>query len=196
MSDKSRAILTLIAGGRSYDQILTSVQDCTYLDIFNAAAEALGLETSESDAVTWTEETLSKALPERELVIMRARLGLVDGKRHTLDEIGQQLGISRERVRQLEGRAQRRLRRFNASGTLRQPANRETAPWVVEARKVYPRAYEPWTDAEDVRLTDLFESGTPAEEIAATLERGLRAIAARLVRLGLIEKRSDLITGS
>lgn len=49
-------------------------------------------------------------LPEREAQILRLRFGLNGAKAYTLEEIGQQFGVSRERIRQLEARALRRMR--------------------------------------------------------------------------------------
>jgi RNA polymerase primary sigma factor len=48
-------------------------------------------------------------LPERERRIIRLRFGLEDGRQHTLDEIGRVVGLTRERVRQLERDTLRRL---------------------------------------------------------------------------------------
>lgn len=58
------------------------------------------------------EELLSamKNLSEREENILLCRLGLYDGKIWTLEEIGLKLGITRERVRQLETQAIRKLK--------------------------------------------------------------------------------------
>jgi RNA polymerase primary sigma factor len=53
-------------------------------------------------------------LDDRERYIIRNRFGLLGGKEQTLEEIGQQLNLSRERVRQLEREAKAKLR-----GTLR-----------------------------------------------------------------------------
>jgi len=49
-------------------------------------------------------------LPPRERAILCLRYGLVDGKCHTLDALGKRFGITRERVRQLEQKALRRMR--------------------------------------------------------------------------------------
>jgi RNA polymerase primary sigma factor len=58
-------------------------------------------------------EELSAALndlPERERRILQLRYGLVDGQRRTLEEVGVAFGITRERTRQIEAEALRRLR--------------------------------------------------------------------------------------
>jgi RNA polymerase sigma factor (sigma-70 family) len=49
-------------------------------------------------------------LPDREATIVRMRYGLYDGRPHTLDEIGRAVGLTRERVRQLEKEALGKLR--------------------------------------------------------------------------------------
>ena len=58
-------------------------------------------------------EELSAALnglPERERKILQLRYGLLDGQRRTLEEVGVAFGITRERTRQIEAEALRRLR--------------------------------------------------------------------------------------
>lgn len=53
---------------------------------------------------------LLEALNERERQVIRLRYGLEDGKPHTLEEIGNELDVTRERVRQIEARAMEKLR--------------------------------------------------------------------------------------
>jgi RNA polymerase primary sigma factor len=53
-------------------------------------------------------------LPNREAHILQLRYGLLDGETHTLEEVGQQIGVTRERVRQLEAQALNRLRNSSA----------------------------------------------------------------------------------
>ena len=53
---------------------------------------------------------LLNALNDREKQVIRLRYGLEDGKTHTLEEIGEELKVTRERVRQIESRAMEKLR--------------------------------------------------------------------------------------
>ena len=55
------------------------------------------------------EEILSTLTP-REARVLRLRFGLDDGRTYTLEEVGQKFGLTRERIRQIEGRALRQLR--------------------------------------------------------------------------------------
>jgi RNA polymerase primary sigma factor len=55
------------------------------------------------------EEVLATLSP-REARILRLRFGLDNGKAYTLEEVGQKFGLTRERIRQIEGKALRRLR--------------------------------------------------------------------------------------
>jgi RNA polymerase primary sigma factor len=60
------------------------------------------------------------SLSDRERRIIEMRFGLGDGRRYTLDEVGQELGITRERVRQIEKKALGKLRHPRYSRRLRE----------------------------------------------------------------------------
>ena len=53
------------------------------------------------------------ALTSREKLVLQLRFGLGQGHQHTLAEVGDQLQISRERVRQIENEALQKLRRLD-----------------------------------------------------------------------------------
>ena len=75
-------------------------------------AVAFGLLREQLTAVLAT-------LPEREATVVRMRHGLVDGTPRTLDEIGKRLGLTRERIRQIEKATMAKLRHPSRSQVLR-----------------------------------------------------------------------------
>jgi RNA polymerase primary sigma factor len=65
-------------------------------------------------------EEVLKTLNPREVRILRMRFGLAhNGRSYTLEEVGQKFGLTRERIRQIEGQALRRLRHPSRSRDLR-----------------------------------------------------------------------------
>ena len=64
------------------------------------------------------EEVLSTLSP-REARILRLRYGLINGRAYTLEEVGRKFGLTRERIRQIQGKALRRLRHPRRSRLLR-----------------------------------------------------------------------------
>jgi RNA polymerase primary sigma factor len=58
-------------------------------------------------------------LPDRSAAVMRMRFGLDDGRARTLDEVGKELGLTRERIRQIERDTLRELRKSEAASTLK-----------------------------------------------------------------------------
>ncbi len=81
----------------------------------------LGMFVEDQDTPTPSQATYQKMLSEkleavlatlspREARILRLRFGLENGKTYTLEEVGEKFGLTRERIRQIEGKALRRLR--------------------------------------------------------------------------------------
>ena len=64
------------------------------------------------------EEALSELNP-KEQEVLRLRFGLNDGRERTLDEIGKKFGVTRERIRQIEAKALRKLRHPSRSKKLK-----------------------------------------------------------------------------
>jgi RNA polymerase primary sigma factor len=114
-------------------------------DIIKVAQEPLSLETpigkeedsrlgdfiedreAEAPATTVAHELLREDLTEvlaglspRERDVLRLRFGLDDGRQRTLEEVGQLFGVTRERIRQIEAKALRKLRHPNRSRRLKE----------------------------------------------------------------------------
>jgi RNA polymerase primary sigma factor len=64
-------------------------------------------------------EEILKGLSERERKVLEMRFGLKDGTARTLEEVGQEFGVTRERIRQIEAKALRKLRHPIRSRKLR-----------------------------------------------------------------------------
>ncbi len=68
---------------------------------------------AESTSNTMLAEALTEilgTLTQREADVLKMRFGMYDGRNHTLEEVGQKFGVTRERIRQIENKAIRKLR--------------------------------------------------------------------------------------
>ena len=71
-----------------------------------------------ADALARHREILTSLSP-REGRVLQLRFGLKDGKSHTLEEVGKKFGVTRERIRQIEAKALRKLRHPSRSRKLK-----------------------------------------------------------------------------
>ena len=156
---------------------------------------------------------------ERYWLILNRRFGLIGGKGETFQEIGVELGISRERVRQLEKKAIRKLalpsrkkllkekisyqvsvwlrgishysivtpEPFNVNGSVEQKNDKKVPDYVMEKRKKFPRAYEPWSVEEEKFLQAEFLKNKNTKQLSGLFQRSEGAIKSRLRKLNLID---------
>ena len=95
-------------------------EEDSHLGDFIQDAEA----SQPSEAASYTllreqlEEVLTTLTP-REEQVLRMRFGLIDGKAHTLEEVGKEFDVTRERIRQIESKALRKLRHPSRSKKLK-----------------------------------------------------------------------------
>lgn len=64
-------------------------------------------------------DTVLETLTDREEKVLRMRFGLLDGRNRTLEEVGREFGVTRERIRQIEAKALRKLRHPSRSKKLK-----------------------------------------------------------------------------
>lgn len=107
--EKSKTIEKLTIEPVSINTPIGEEQDSTLADFI--PAEDVDLEVSVEKTVL--KEEVKKAvetLSEREQFVLNMRFGLKDGRPKTLEEVGDVIGVTRERIRQIEAKALRRLR--------------------------------------------------------------------------------------
>ena len=87
-------------------------EEATIADLIaDAGARAPAEEAEEEVFAQSLEEALRQHLTPREVQVIALRFGLRDQRERTLSEVGQEMGMSRERARQIEAEAMRKLRR-------------------------------------------------------------------------------------
>ena len=84
-------------------------EDSKLEDFVQDSAQSVERTVMQARLKEQVDEALRK-LPEREEQVLRLRFGLDDGRERTLEEVGREFNVTRERIRQIEAKALRRLR--------------------------------------------------------------------------------------
>ena len=85
--------------------------------------QQLGREPTPEEIAKEMDMSVMKTLTPREAKVLRLRFGLDDGKARTLEEVGKEFDVTRERIRQIEAKALRKLRHPSRSKKLRDYMN-------------------------------------------------------------------------
>lgn len=107
---KVQLLIQAMRGVESIDAPIGDDEDATKLDFVRGDDE---LDPQRRFMVTAMEEEIKKSLDrltEREATVLRLRYGIGTSHDHTLEEVGRSMGLTRERVRQIESAAIRKLR--------------------------------------------------------------------------------------
>jgi len=107
----------------SLDQTIGEKGDSQLGDFIHDPEAMLTIEAVSFTLLQEHVHSVLATLSEREANIVRLRFGLIDGRPHTLDEIGHIHGVTRERIRQIETKAMAKLRHPSRSQALRDYLN-------------------------------------------------------------------------
>jgi RNA polymerase primary sigma factor len=117
--DKVENLLEIARRPVSLETPIDEEGDSTFGDFVEDVTSPAPAEEVATNLLHEQLNTALDRLPPREAQILRLRYGLEDGRVYTLEEVGQAIGVTRERVRQLEAQALNRLRQSSAHVILR-----------------------------------------------------------------------------
>ncbi len=109
---RAERALRCVRSDLSLESPMDPAGEQTLLQILQVEEPEPDLHVLERDRLELVNESLIGSLDNREAEVIRAYFGLDGQERHTLGEIGANLGVTRERVRQIRNRALGKLRRF------------------------------------------------------------------------------------
>jgi len=119
-SEKARWLLRVSQRSISLDKPLGDEEDAGELGDFIVDETAPSpVQVTERQLLRESLERMLANLTPREARVLRLRFGLTGDHAHTLKEVGERIGVTRERVRQIEGKALRKLRHPRHSRVLR-----------------------------------------------------------------------------
>jgi RNA polymerase primary sigma factor len=107
---KVRAMISYLPDVRSLDVPVGEGEESPLMEFIDGNEEDTPAAHVEVSALASELEKAVGALPHREAQVLRLRYGIGGAREHTLEEVGKAIGVTRERARQIEARAIRKLR--------------------------------------------------------------------------------------
>ena len=119
-TEKIKNILKTAEEPVSLERPIGDEDNSTLADFIEDQDAAAPLDAAAKEILKEQVKNSLSALNERERQVLELRFGLVDGKDHTLEEVSQYFDVTRERIRQIEAKALRKLRHPSRSSDLRE----------------------------------------------------------------------------
>ncbi len=117
--ERVREILRISQDPVSLETPIGEEEDSHLGDFIEDRAALAPIEAAAYQLLREQVEDVLNTLSERERRVLELRFGLIDGRSRTLEEVGRDFGVTRERIRQIEAKALRKLRHPTRSRKLR-----------------------------------------------------------------------------
>ena len=117
--DKIRKVLKIAKEPISMETPIGDDEDSHLGDFIEDTQSSSPLDTATNDGLTEATRSVLSGLTARESKVLRMRFGIDMNTDHTLEEVGKQFDVTRERIRQIEAKALRKLRHPSRSEHLR-----------------------------------------------------------------------------
>ncbi len=117
--DKIRKVLKIAKEPISMETPIGEDEDLHLGDFIEDSSLELPLESATSESLKSVTNDILSSLTPREAKVLRMRFGIDMNTDHTLEEVGKQFDVTRERIRQIEAKALRKLRHPSRSEILR-----------------------------------------------------------------------------
>ncbi len=119
-TNKIKNILKVAEEPISLERPIGDEDNSTLSDFIEDQEATVPMDAAVRDMLREQVRSSLDSLSERERQVLELRFGLVDGKDHTLEEVSQYFDVTRERIRQIEAKALRKLRHPSRSSDLRE----------------------------------------------------------------------------
>jgi RNA polymerase primary sigma factor len=119
-TDKIRNILKIAEEPISLERPIGDEDNSTLGDFIEDQEAAVPMDEATKEILREHVRSSLSTLTERERQVLELRFGLVDGRDYTLEEVSQFFNVTRERIRQIESKALRKLRHPSRSSDLRE----------------------------------------------------------------------------
>jgi len=118
-AEKVRQIMNVSQEPMSLETPVGAEENSVLVDFIPDESVASPVDETNRELLREQMQDILSSLSQREREVLALRFGLKDGEARTLEEVGQQFGVTRERIRQIEAKALRKLRHPTRSRRLR-----------------------------------------------------------------------------